>query len=174
MASPAPRPRDATQEWPGPEGARLRLAEASAIEAGGLKAFFAYWTARAGGRIAPKRADIEPRDMAALLPHVHLYDVIDAGRTFRVRVLGTAIVAVLGGEQTGRILSDSDADLPARRAVAIMRRIVEGRIPLIVTAPRIASTKPTVLSVEALWLPLSEDGQSVSQVVACSIASGPA
>ncbi len=112
--------------------------------------------------------------MAALLPHVHLYDVIDGGETFRARVLGTAIVAALGRDQTGRIFSDSDTDLPARRAVAIMRRIVMDKIPLIVTAPRIASTKPSTLSVEALWLPLSEDGLSVSQVVGCSIASGPA
>ena len=173
MASPAPRPLDTSQEWPGPEGARLRLAQASAIEAGGLKAFFAYWTARAGDRIAPMRADIQPRDMAALLPHVHLYDVFDAGKSFRIRLLGTAIVAVLGGDQTGRTLSDSDTDLPARRAIAIMRRIVGDKIPLIVTASRVASTKPIVQSVEALWTPLSEDGANVSQIFACSITSGP-
>ena len=173
MAPPAPRPNEQAQEWPGPEGAHLRRAEASAIEAGGLKAFFAYWTARAGTRIAPCRADIEPRDMAALLPHIHLYDVIEGGKTFRVRVLGTAIVAALGSEQTGRIFGDADSDLAARRGVAIMRRIVEDKIPLIVTAPRIASNKPTVLSVEALWTPLSEDGAIVSQVLGCSITSGP-
>jgi hypothetical protein len=172
MASPAASPQDAVQEWPGPDGARLRLAQATAIEARGLKAFFAYWTARAGDRIAPRRADIQPRDMAALLPHVHLYDVVDGGKCFRIRVLGTAIVAVLGADQTGRTLSDGDSDLPALRAIAIMRRIVEDKVPLIVTAPRVASSKSIARSVEALWTPLSEDGANVSQVFACSITSG--
>ncbi len=174
MAVSALKTSNNAEEWPGPEGARLRRATATTIEAAGLKAFFAYWTARAAGRIGPSRADIEPRDMAALLPHVHLYDVVGGGSAFRVRVLGTAIVTVLGGDQTGRLLSDADADLPARRSIAIMRRIVEDRIPLIVTAPRIASIKPTVMSVEALWAPLSQDGANVSQVLACSIPSAPA
>jgi hypothetical protein len=161
------------QEWPGPEGARLRPATTSAIESGGLKAFFAYWRARADGRVAPARGDIRPRDMAALLPHVHLYDVLECGKSFRIRVLGTAIVAVLGGDQTGRVFGDLDPDLPARRAVAIIRRILEEKVPLIVTAPRIASVTPSAVSVEALWAPLSEDGSSISQVLACSITSAP-
>ena len=111
--------------------------------------------------------------MASLLPHLHLYDVIEGGISFRLRVMGTALVAAIGADQTGRILTDTDQDLPARRAMAAMRDVVAGKMGVRTSASRVAATKPSVLAVESLWLPLSEDGATVSQILGCSIMSEP-
>lgn len=71
-----------TDGWVGPGGVSMAPASAETLVAAGLKAFYAYWLARSAGRIGPKRADIELRDMAGLLPHLHFYDVVDGGRSF--------------------------------------------------------------------------------------------
>ena len=173
MAQTAPQFADDAAQWTGPEGMLVQPATAQILQARGLKAFFAYWTARAAGHFAPRRAHIEPRDMASLLPHLHLYDVIEGGISFRLRVMGTALVAAIGADQTGRILTDTDQDLPARRAMAAMRDVVAGKIGVRTSASRVAATKPSVLAVESLWLPLSEDGVTVSQILGCSIMSEP-
>ena len=163
-----------TDGWVGPDGVLMAPASAEILEAAGLKAFFGYWLARSAGRIGPKRADIDLRDMAGLLPHLHFYDVVDGGRSFYVRVVGTAIVASVGSDHTKLTLTDADQDLPARRAIAIMRAAIAQKAGIRTTSSRIAAMKPSVQAVESLWLPLSEDGTTVSQILACSMTNVPA
>jgi len=166
--------KDQAPGWASPEGVALEPAAAQNLDAAALKAFYAYWSARAAGRIGPKRADIDLRDMAALLPHLHFYDVVDGGRSFYVRVVGTALVATIGTDHSKLSLTDADPDLPAKRAIAIMRIAVAAKVGVRSTSPRVAAVKPSVHAVESLWLPLSEDGVTVSQILACSIMSEPA
>lgn len=68
-----------------------------------LAALHDYWDGRRQGRDAPDRRDIDPIAIgAALLPHVALVDVVDGGRRFRNRLVGTAIAERWGVEITGR------------------------------------------------------------------------
>src|SRR5689334_19522693 len=68
-----------------------------------IAAALAYWTLKKGERQFPARADLIPREMKEFLQNVHLYDVVD-DTTFRVRLLGTAMINAVGKEMTGSII----------------------------------------------------------------------
>lgn len=53
----------------------------------------------------PSRADVEPAEMKPWLSRVMLIDVIDGGRDFRYRLVGTDIASRLGFDATGTNLS---------------------------------------------------------------------
>lgn len=66
--------------------------------------FLAYWHAKRGGRPFPSRKDIVPREIEKLLPWVNMYDIADqegGDKEYRVRLMGTALSAALGGGDYG-------------------------------------------------------------------------
>ena len=91
-----------------------------------------------------------------------------------MRVVGIAIVASVGSDHTKLTLTDTDPDLPARRAIAIMRAAIAQKAGVRTASRRVAAVKSSLQAVESLWLPLSEDGTTVSQILACSIMDEPA
>src|SRR5579863_9702970 len=73
-----------------------------------LKETLAYWEAKRGSRRMPRRRDLDPlHDIPRLLPNVQLADVIDGGRRFRMRVVGSRIVEALGRDGTGKFLDET-------------------------------------------------------------------
>jgi hypothetical protein len=72
-----------------------------------LTALHAYWNHQRRGRAVPDRRDIDPVDIGpGLLPNVGLVDVVEGGRRFRNRLVGTAIVERWGFETTGLFLDE--------------------------------------------------------------------
>lgn len=65
----------------------------------------AFWDARRGGRSMPERKDFDPLDMKPWLSRLMLIEVIDGGRDFRYRLVGTDVTEKLGYEITGKLLS---------------------------------------------------------------------
>jgi len=59
-----------------------------------LRRVHAYWGDRCQARFAPRRADIDPADLVAVLPRVMLADVLTEPLDFRYRLSGTAITDV--------------------------------------------------------------------------------
>ena len=163
----------ATQPWIGPEGMVQTIATTDTLNSTGLKALFAYWTACRGARFAPMRGEMEPRGMVALLPWIHLYDVIDGGARFHARLGGSAIAESVGAHFVGSIFDDSGSELLIRRAVCAMRLVVETKRPIRSCAARFAAEKASFKSAENLWLPLSDDGESINKILACSILTAP-
>ena len=67
-----------------------------------LRAFLAYWAELRGEREMPARAEFDVRDVPRpIVAHLILLDVLDGGRAFRYRVVGTGVVAEIGREFTG-------------------------------------------------------------------------
>jgi hypothetical protein len=62
-----------------------------------------YWSSKRAGRIMPERPEIDPVELGpALLPHLMITEFLEHGRRVRVRLCGTAAVARLGCDPTGR------------------------------------------------------------------------
>lgn len=152
------------------EGAAADTSEYETIEAPSapeLVRLHAYWNDRRGARFAPARADIDPADLAPLLPDLMLMDVVDGGRDFRFRLIGTRIVEGLGRDSTGRLFSDLYRDAPAARErlagrfqqVLRSRRPVFGRGRIYWVADRGHK------SFESAHLPLSGDGAGIDIVL---------
>jgi len=71
-----------------------------------LESLHNYWLSRHRGSAFPRRRDIDPVDIPALLPNVFLIDVLrEPELDFRVRLFGTRLVWQ-AGELTGKYLSE--------------------------------------------------------------------
>jgi hypothetical protein len=127
-----------------------------------LAKLWTYWQEKRGIRSMPRRGDVDPTEIASILPHLQLVERID-GR-FRYRLCGTAIVEAYGHELTGRFV---DEIIPAhRRAIAEHHYslLYEERRPLFVKN-RYTTTRSLDIIASRLILPLSEDDTTVAMVL---------
>lgn len=157
----------------GPDGVMFEFAALDGIETPEAKLLFAYWLAKRGDRLAPARAEISPRDIPTLLPSIHLYDVEDDGRRFRIRIVGTRIVAAIGADLTGNVLTASDTEPMYVRTFAALSAAHLHRRPIRSSTDRTAAPQRTFLSAESLTLPLSEDGATINKIMMCTIFTTP-
>jgi hypothetical protein len=125
---------------------------------------FAYWSGlRRAGRL-PSRADLDPGGFRRLLPGVCLIDVRNNPRDYRVRLAGTGLYGVFGGEITGKRL----AEIYAPPAVEYWRR----ELDKIVDTARPAAGYHSLAwrgaaQMTILWLrlPLGRDGRNVDMML---------
>ena len=140
----------------------LRECESS-IREPRLRRLYGYWQERSGSRRFPARRDIDPLDVPYILPDIMLVDVLRNPLLFRVRVHGTERVRRANYDLTGKLL-DEIPD-PEYRNYALQRcmGLVETAEPTLVNYGRDLDGR--YYRYEAIWLPLSEDGKEVTQLV---------
>ena len=93
---------------------------------------FAYWASRRESGRLPGRAHIHPAHIKRHLPTVSLIDVIrgdDGARSYRLRLAGTGLYGVYGGEITGKRLHDVYAPDAADYWRAELDKVVRGSTP---------------------------------------------
>jgi hypothetical protein len=127
-----------------------------------LRQVFAYWQEKAAGRGAlPARADIDPVDLAAVLPAVSLIevrrDVMGRPGRLRYRVMGGFHVEIMG-EMLDLGAGENDA---AAQAIATGRPIHAART--------FYPANGTVLTFGTLMCPLATDGRKVDMLI-CAVA----
>jgi len=143
------------------------LTSADGIEDPRLRRLYEYWAAKKGDRRFPSRADIDPLEFGYVLGHILLLDVVHNPLRFRVRVHGTQMVMRVGYDMTGKFMDD----LPINDYRRYVRKRCEGLVrdgePLLVRHNRTLDDRTR--RYEAVWLPFSEDGQSVSMLLCAMI-----
>jgi hypothetical protein len=132
-----------------------------------LRQILAYWQEKAAARGAlPARADIDPVDLAAVLPAVSLIEVRQEvmGRPgrLRYRVMGGFHVEIMGHDATGEML-----DLGAGENDAAAQAIATGRP--IYAERTFYPANGTVLTFGTLMCPLASDGRKVDMLI-CAVA----
>jgi hypothetical protein len=133
-----------------------------------LNELMAYWNARRGARLAPRRADIDPADLKAHLSRLVMLDVIDGGADFRYRLIGSALTQAMGRDSTGHRIGDLYAGDPA---VMDSLRDYYRRV--------VAEARPIFTQGHIFWvpdrghrrfitaaMPLSDDGTTVNMILA--------
>jgi len=123
-----------------------------------------YWESKRGGRFAPRRADIDPTDLVDNLSRIMLADVIAEPLDFRYRLSGTAISNMHGKEMTGKGPRDLK---PAAYGALIYDhycQAVRRREPLLHVIALDGDQR--LRSYARLLLPLSEDGSTVTMLMA--------
>jgi len=123
-----------------------------------------YWLSRRAGRAMPSRADINPADIPHLLPAIALVDIELAPFRVRYRVVGTRLVQDMGHDFTGFYLDELRFDKPDE-LLALYRRATQEKAPTFRSG---TWRRPDgiVWGLETAILPLSEDGQQVTQCLA--------
>lgn len=79
---------------------------ASEIKEPILRQVYDYWRGKCRDGAIPDRADLNPAEMTALLPHIFMMDIVDVGARFRYRLVGTEIVFKVGFDATGQFLDE--------------------------------------------------------------------
>ncbi|MGE5147400.1 MAG: PAS domain-containing protein [Candidatus Eiseniibacteriota bacterium] len=129
-----------------------------------LNRVYAYWLDKKGQRRAPARADLDPIEIPALMPHLLLLDVESSPRRFRFRLVGTAIVNGLGRDLTGRYLDELKMNKVQRAMFAEYQRVAD-------TAEAACTTWEYTrddgrhVRLERLVLPLSGDGSVIDMLL---------
>ena len=132
-----------------------------------LNELVAYWEAKRGGRMAPRRSDIDPIELKAHLPQLLLLDVLQAGVDFRYRLIGTAIVQGMGHDSTGRRVSEVFADHPAllKSVLERFRHVVVKQVPIFTRGRTLWVPDREHRRYVAVGMPLSEDGAHVNMIL---------
>jgi len=140
------------------------LADGAEIASPKLAKLFAYWSAKAQGRFAPPRSDINPAEIPRLLPWVWLIDVIDGGADFRFRIGGEKLLDFIGHRMTGERIGPH-RERPFFGTVAqAFAACVDAKRPLLRPHARTRYEQRGAIETEALLLPLSDNGTDVTQI----------
>jgi hypothetical protein len=133
------------------------------IETPNLRQLYAYWDGLRRGREFPARRDIDPLDFRFVLGHVMLLDVLYQPLRFRFRLHGTVLALRAGYDMTGKMADDLPNARNRSMLIERCRTVVERRQPLAMTDNRLLGRSPARF--EVLWLPLSEDGSTISMLM---------
>jgi hypothetical protein len=134
-----------------------------------VRELYAYWDAKRRGRRMAARADIDPGEIAKLLPHLLLIDVEREPLRFRCRLAGTAAHDLREGrtirELTGRYLDEIDFATPEMQA----KKLIPPRV-VATREPELAAARYTYHGTKtdnfwSLFLPLSNDDAEVHMIL---------
>ena len=146
------------------EAKRTALAEASADAK--LGPMLRYWSAKCrecGG--LPRPSDVDAAELpAGVLPYLTLLDVIDGGRTFRVRLVGTASAAAVGADHTGKYLDETMPSDVLDAALGRYRAAIAHRRPVLTLSDYDMLGGERVRN-RMMVLPLSSDGITVDRLL---------
>jgi hypothetical protein len=136
-----------------------------------LAELFRYWDQRRAGRAMPARGDIGPEDFRRQLPGILLVDVEgedEAGiGIFRYRLVGTGEVALRGHDPTGKLVQHGFFG-PSLQDVLDCYETVRRDCTFLYDPLRYRTPEGKWADEHTLFLPLSEDGVSVSQILVYS------
>ena len=122
-----------------------------------------YWQHKRAGRLAPMRADIDPVEIASLLPRVMLVDVSTDPVDFRFRLAGTGIFKIHGAELTNKRALDLEPPVYAQLLHQLYCDALTRREPI---AHRLLIECETRRSAYMrIILPLSEDGMEINRLL---------
>lgn len=129
-----------------------------------LQQLYHYWQSKRGARAMPGRADIDPAELRPLLPHLMLTDVVDDGRRFRYRLVGTAVADSFGKNMTGQYVDELMTGAYREFIEGLYRDIIEKKRP-VYSESTYFSHQNAEMWAQRLMLPLSDDGETVNMVL---------
>lgn len=144
---------------------------ANADKAAALEGFIAYWQQMRRGADVPRRSDIDPRGIEALLPNAFIAERIAPGLA-RLRIAGSHLTDLMGMEVRGMPVSAFFApdgrDALAHHLVRVFDQPAMMRLAL--SSPG----RPAApgLTGEMVMLPLRSDLGDISRALGCLVTAG--
>jgi hypothetical protein len=126
-----------------------------------------YWDAKRGPRAMPSRADIRPSEMKEHLGWVILLDVMPDFADFRYRTIGSRVSQYFLADSTGKTVTEAFAsygEAAVNGVVAVHRKCARDRVVLR-SYGGAGWLGRSFLDFDALYLPLSDDGQTANMIL---------
>lgn len=166
----APEPAQTATTDYGTFGADYRFGPVEETVDAGLRQLCGRWNEVRAGRPMPRREELNPFALRGMLKFAQLFDVIDGGRDFRVRVMGSGLSDQSGLQLTGKYVSEFDNASLRTRIHTALWRVCETKEPVRLYAPHSALLQLAHRQIEVVCLPLGDETQ-VTQVIAGVIYS---
>lgn len=135
-----------------------------------VRELYLYWHAKRGARPMPGRRDIDPVEIPRLLPYLTIVEVMPDARRYIYRLVGTTEVEIRGNDPTGKTVAEAYYGPSVEEAHMFYDRAVATAAPVYDDSPWIGPGG-RYNDDEMLFLPLSEDGSSVSRILVISQCS---
>jgi hypothetical protein len=134
-----------------------------------------YWQTKRGARKMPSRADIRPSELREHLGWVIMVEVLPGEADFRYRLIGTLVTQYFLADSTGKTVSEAFAkngEGVIKGVHTVMRATVREKAPLLATGEP-DSFAPGFEAFQALFLPLSDDGENVNVILHAFVFDRP-
>jgi hypothetical protein len=123
-----------------------------------------------GPGLLPGRQHFDPMTIPALLPHLWLVDVVfDDPRRYRVRLIGSGVVASGATVRAGQFYSDAVTETDARRTTALFERIRQSRRIDWRRGPPMQTHYADICALERVILPMAADGHEVNLLLCMTL-----
>jgi hypothetical protein len=144
-----------------------RLLDVRDVKAPLAQQALAYWESKRAGRLMPARADIRPGEIPLLLRNVIMLRVLRNPLDFEYVLVGNASVDALGFNLTKMKVSELDRISPGYSALlhAFHKIICDTRAPLGGWG-RLVHVQREYRQFEGIYMPLSDDGETVDRIFA--------
>ena len=132
-----------------------------------VSGFGELWEAKRNSRSLPMREDLAFEELAPWFGHVLIMDVIDGGRDFRYRMIGTAITGFLERDYSGRLVSECDygkGDGRDKVEDTFRRPLMVGR-PVFRSGHVIWATDRTWRTYDSVHCPLTRDSGETDMTI---------
>lgn len=126
-----------------------------------------YWDAKRGNRAMPSRADIRPSELKEHLGWVLMIEVFPDLSDFRYRLMGTLVTEYFLTDATGKTVTEAFAErgpAAAKAVKALLRKTARERMPVRAYGDA-GWIAPGYEEFDALYLPLSDDGEQVNMIL---------
>lgn len=126
-----------------------------------------YWDVKRAGRVMPSRADIRPSELREHLGWVLMIEALPGLTDFRYKLIGTLVTNYFLTDATGKTVREAFAEhgpVAIKAVQALLRRTVREKRPIRAfgDANWIA---PGFEEFDAIYLPLSDDGETVNMIL---------
>ena len=126
-----------------------------------------YWQHKRGGRAMPARADISPAELKEHLGWVMILDVLPGARDFRYRLIGTLVTQYFSADATGKTVMEAfepNGVAVAKAVNSVFRKCARDKV-VMRTAGNANWLSEGMEEFEAIYLPLSDDGETVTHIL---------
>ncbi|HVH03944.1 MAG TPA: PAS domain-containing protein, partial [Amaricoccus sp.] len=134
-----------------------------------LSSLKTYWERLRAGRIAPYRAEIDPRQFESALENMFIVERL-APDNLRIRLAGMKICEMMGmevrGMQPGFLIDDPDRDRFDRLLAVVMAE------PAVIELRLAARNRAGVYRASMLLMPLRSDFGDINRVIGCTSGEG--
>ena len=141
------------------------LSDPQQIESPLIRELFAYWRRHCRDGAIPRRGDIDPAELGALLPNLIMVDFEQDPFRVRFRLVGTRVVDVTGFEFTGKYLDEIAKPDVAGAFTACYEAACTGRQPVFERITWRFDDQSTS-DYDFCVLPLDDDGGTVQRALA--------
>lgn len=130
-----------------------------------VRGFRDLWDGKLAGRRIPGRVDFPIEDLEPWFGHVIIMDVIDGGRDFRYRMIGTGITRFLNRDYSGRFVSECDYGGGRDKVIDTFRRPVVDGTPIFRSGHVIWAGDKTWRTYDSVHCPLASDGETTDMTI---------